>query len=206
MELQSLLSIPYGSVIAASVAGVTLLFKIVKPLFKAMDFHDKHLVRKHLLHLKAIRSSASKNADLKQYLDDAIQLETFRIASGITTSRAKMEFLLKLSRDGVWTRQQIRSTSKFLTATPGELEPSITFTWPDLVSAVLGVSSAVITLVAGTLYLVQHMLQGGVISSLVGLAIFSVCVVIGTFFALDFINYRVAKRVREHLTLTEKTT
>jgi len=205
VELQSLLSIPYGSAIAATVGGVTLLFKLVKPLFKAMDFHDKHFVRKHLLLLKAIRSSASKNVDLKQYLDDAIQLETFRIASGITTSRAKMEFLIRLSRDGVWTRRQIRSTSKFLTATPGEPEPSITFTWPDRVSAVLGISSAMITLVVGTLYLVQSMLQGGFTSSLVGLSLFSICVVIGTFFALDFINYRVAKRVREHLRLTENT-
>jgi len=199
-----LTSIPYGPATAAFVAVITVLFKIMKPLFNAVQFHDKHWVRKHLVHLKAVRSSASRNAELKQYLDDAIQLETFRIASGVTTSRAKMEFLLKLSRDGVWTQQQLRAVSKFLTATPGQLEPSISFTWADRVGAGLGLTSTLFILLAGGALLLQHMLQGGLASLALGLAIFSICVVIGTFFSLDYINFRVAKRVQEHLALSDQ--
>lgn len=161
----SLFGSSYGPLIAAAIGGVTLLFKMIKALFKASDFHDKHLVRKHLQHLKAIRSSVSSNPELKKYLDEAIQREAFRLASGISTSRAKMEFLFKLSNDGVWTRQQLRRVSKFLIATPGELEPSITLSWADLVGAGLGITTALSMVLVGTLYLAQHVFQGGLIAS-----------------------------------------
>nr|GFC13963.1 hypothetical protein [Tanacetum cinerariifolium] len=79
-QLQSLLNSGY-SIFVAVVATLTVLLKMLTQIVKAMNWHDKHFVRKRFSRLKDIRAEAT-SPRLVRYLDDAIELEMFRIASG----------------------------------------------------------------------------------------------------------------------------
>lgn len=203
-QLQALSSSGYSVAVAAT-AILAVLFKMFTQWVRAMEWHEKHFVRKRLTRLKAIRSSAESNSLLTQYLDEAIELEAFRIASGITTSRAKMEFLLRLAQDGLWSREQIRRIAKFLTVKPGHPEPQLKILWLDRVAAYLGASAAIMTLILGLIYLFKFMLIGKPLLLLVGLLLFILCVLAALLFATDTLSYLVATRVQRHLQRTRQS-
>lgn len=120
-----------------SVAGAAILAMLLRAaahLYRTMDLHDKHFVRKRLTRLRDIRSNAT-NPEFTRYLDGAIELEMFRIASGVSTSRLKMEYLLQLDRSGRWSRFQLRSLSKFLAIEPGRETPYLSVSVLDRISA-----------------------------------------------------------------------
>lgn len=123
-QLQTLFSSSLNLVTAVA-AIFALLFKVAAPLVRALEWHDRYFVRKRLSHLESVRSSVTSSPQLSRFLDDAITLEGFRIASGVSTSRAKMEFLIDLSQDGLWSEAQLRSAAKFLYVEPGNSEPSL---------------------------------------------------------------------------------
>lgn len=58
--------------------------------------------------------SDAGNGELTRYLDQALDIEVFRLASGISASRSLMEYLLKLDSTGRWSHTQLRSLSKFV--------------------------------------------------------------------------------------------
>lgn len=196
-QLQALFNSSY-SIAAAIAAVVAVLFKIVAQIFKAMEWHEKYLVRKRLTRLKDIRSNAS-NSQLIRYLDGAIELEIFCIASGVNTSRSKMEYLLQLDQAGRWSRVQLYSLSKFLALEPGSDTPSLTVTCLDRLGAWAGGISASSTLALGAAYLIQLLLTGEPILWLLGLSLFGMAVVVARFLATDLIDYIIAKRAQKHL-------
>ena len=203
-KLAWILEIPYAPEAVAIITVVTLFYKMIAPLFKALEFHDKHLVRKKLERLKTVKPSVSKNPELASFIDDSIHLEAFRIATRVNTSKAKMEYLLKIASDGLWSHQQIRSVSKFLFADPGQLTPSIRFSWADKVGSVLGISTAISIIAIGLIFLAQFIIKGGGVNYFLGFLNLALCVLVSRFFANDFIDYKVAKRIEEHLEITNK--
>jgi len=132
-QLQPLLNSSY-SIFVAAAATLAVLMKILSHIIKAMDWHDKHFVRKRLSRLRDIRSGAT-NTRLIRYLDEATELELFRIASGVSTSRSKMEYLLELDETGRWNRMQLQSLSKFVALQPDSKTPVLSVTSLDKLSA-----------------------------------------------------------------------
>lgn len=196
-QLQALFSSGYSIAVAVA-AIVAVLFKMVAQLFRTMEWHDKYFVRKRLARLKDIRSSAS-NSQLTHYLDGAIELEIFRIASGVSTSRSKMEYLLQLEQGGRWSREQLHSLSKFLVLEPGSATPVLAVTFLDRLGAWVGGISAFSTLALGAIYLLKLMLTGEPLIWLLGLLLFGVTVVAGRFLATDLIDYIIVTRAQQYL-------
>ncbi|HBO8401376.1 TPA: hypothetical protein NJF89_000557 [Pseudomonas aeruginosa] len=196
-QLQALFNSGYSMVVAVA-AIVTILFKILAQLFRALEWHNKYLVRKRLIRLKDIRSSTS-SSQLIHYLDGAIELEIFRIASGVSTSRSKMEYLLQLGQTGFWSREQLHSLSKFLILELGSATPSLTVTLLDRLGAWAGGISAFSTLVLGAMYFIKLMLTGEPLMWLLGLLLFGLSVVAGRFLATDLIDYIIVTRAQHYL-------
>lgn len=133
--------------------GLTLLLaKFLTTLGKAMEFHDRYFVGKRLNRLKALRLGIQEDKALVKYLDDAIALESFHIASGISTSAEKMSFLIRLSNCGRWNRPQIQALAKFLIVTPESFCLKVHITKVDKFGAVLGLASGIFLIVLGMIY------------------------------------------------------
>ncbi|MBF8765805.1 MULTISPECIES: hypothetical protein [Pseudomonas] len=106
----------------SDIALATIVYqgaKWVNQLTKALDWHDKYFVRKRMNRLKNVRSEAG-NGELTRYLDQALDIEVFRLASGISASRSLVEYLLKLDSTGRWSHAQLRSLSKFVVRDPAD--------------------------------------------------------------------------------------
>ena len=201
MELQTLFSSSY-SMVAAAAAVLAVLFKIFGHLVKALEWRDKHFIHKRLVRLKAIRSSAASNAKLSRYLDGAIEIEVFRIASGINTSQAKMEYLLQLNQLGRWSREQLRSLSKFLYIEPGSTTPQLSVTTFDRLGAWISGFAAFSVLILSALQLVRLVITGQPSMWLLGLVIFTIGIFAGRFLAADLLDYLIVLRAKKHLELT----
>jgi len=203
-KIQALLTNGY-SVAVAVAATIAVLLKILTHLTKAMDWHDEHFVRKRLSRLKEIRSDAA-TPQLVRYLDGAIELEMFRIASGVSTSRAKMEYLLQLDQAGQWNRAQLRSVSKFLALQAGNEAPILLITLLDGVSAYVSATSAFLTLAVGVGYLTELVLTGVPLLWVLGLSLLGLAILLARYLGSDFIDYVIVKRTQEHLEHQAKAT
>ena len=184
------------SVAVAAIVGV--LFKIGTQLFKAMGWHDRYFVRKRLTRLKAIRSDANNSA-ITHYLDEAIDLEMFRIASGVNTSRSKMEYLLQLNQVGRWSPGQLRSLSKFLALDAGRDAPTLSVTLLDRLGAWVSGASALCAIALGVSNLIRCMLTGMPLIWLLGISLFGLTLIAGRFLATDLIDYLIVRRAQQYL-------
>lgn len=198
-QLQSLLNSGY-SIFVAVAATLTIFLKVVARITRAMDWHDKHFVRKRFSRLKDIRAGAT-SPRLVRYLDDAIELEMFRIASGVSTSRSKMEYLLELDETGRWSRMQLQSLSKFLALQPGSETPVLSVTFLDRLSAWASGISAVFTLLLGVGYLTELVVTGAPLMWILGLLLFGLAMLLGRYLATDCIDYIIVKRTQRYLGL-----
>ncbi|MBD8682340.1 hypothetical protein [Pseudomonas sp. CFBP 13719] len=195
--LQSLVNSDY-SIFVAVAAMLTVFLKIVAHITKAMDWHDQRFVRKRLSCLKDVRSGAA-SARLVKYLDDAIELEMFRIASGVSTSRSKMQYLLQLDETGRWSRMQLQSLEKFLALQPGSETPVLSVTFLDRLSAWISGLSTLLTLALGVGYLTELVLTGATLMWALGLLLFGLAMLLARYLATDFIDYVIVKRAQRHL-------
>lgn len=202
-QVQAFFSSSY-SVIAAVAAVLAVLFKIFGHLGRALELRDKHFIHKRLARLKAIRPSAANNTPLTQYLDAAIELEVFRIASGINTSRVKMEYLLQLNQLGRWSRGQLRSISKFLAVEPGDPAPQLSVTTFERVGACISGFAAGSVLLLSTIQLVRFFITGQPLLWLLGLALFALGIIAARFLATDLLDYLIVRRATKHLELSAK--
>lgn len=141
-----------GYAIAAAMAG--LITVLIKLLARGLDFHDRHIVRKDFDRLRMLRESAPDGAPFANYLDEAIQIESFRIASGISTSSAKMAYLLQLASMGRWDRSQLRALSSYILFPSDSVAPTIHLSRIDSFDAVFSLLGGLYFVFAGLFFLV----------------------------------------------------
>lgn len=198
-QAQALIGSQYAPLFTAAVTVLSLAPKLIAPLLSAFEAHDKHFVRKPLERLKALRSSVAKNPDLSQYLDTSIELEAFRIASGVATSRSKMEFLLSLDKDGNWTKPQLRSLCRHLEVPDGRDKPEIVIGVFEKIAAIWSAVAAMIIGILGGLYFTVSVYQFSLGDFLTGALAFAASIAFGRFIVSDFISYRIARRAQATL-------
>jgi len=203
-QLQPLLDSSY-SIFVAAAATLAVLLKIASHIMKAMDWHDKHFVRKRLSRLRDIRSGAT-NTRLIRYLDDATELELFRIASGVSTSRSKMEYLLKLDETGRWNRMQLQSLSKFVALQPDSKTPVLSVTSLDKLSAWTSGISTLLILFSGAWFLNILVRTGSPILGISGLLLFGLAILFARYLATDCIDYLIVTRAQRYLSLQAQMT
>ncbi|MFH6601824.1 hypothetical protein ACEVAQ_24300 [Ectopseudomonas khazarica] len=195
-QLLAFIDVKYVPAFTVAVTLFSLLLKLAAPLLSALEAHDKHFVRKPMERLKALRSSAAKNPDLSQYLESSIELEAFRIASGINTSRAKMEFLLALNKDGTWTKPQLRSVCRHLEVADDDGKPKLIIRGFDKFVAYWSVSASTSFALFGATVFTLLAAQSSVISFITGAGTFVVCLLFARFILSDYIHYKIARRAQ----------
>lgn len=198
-QAQALIGSQYAPLFTAAITLLSLAPKLVAPLLSAFETHDKHFVRKPLERLKALRSSVAKNPNLSHYLETSIELEAFRIASGVTTSRSKMEFLLSLDKDGNWTKPQLRSLCRHLDVPGGRDKPEIVIGGFEKFAAIWSAIAAITIGVLGSLYFTVSVYQFSVGDFVIGASAFAASIAFGRFVVSDFISYRIARRAQATL-------
>lgn len=198
-QLIALLDVKYVPVLTAVVALFSLVPKLAAPLISALEAHDKHFVRKPLERLKALRSSASKHSGLAEYLETSIELEAFRIASGITTSRARMEFLLALNKDGTWSKPQLRSVAQHVGFPEGSDEPAIIISTSEKVFAIWSAVFGGVIALMGAVFFIALASTNKPLPFLIGAIVFASFVAFARFILNEYISYKLASRAQADL-------
>jgi hypothetical protein len=181
------------------VAIVAALAKALTMLGQAFDFHDKNIVRKRLERLEELRAGVQDSRPLAGYLESAIDIEKFRICSGVLTSPAKMNMLIALESKGIWGRGQIKSIAKFLTTDVRTQITTLEITALDKVGAAISIIGGFALLFTGLVYFLVLALNLKPYGLIAGSAVCLPFVIVGRLFLTDFINYLIAKKVQLHL-------
>ena len=145
------------------------------------------------------RSSVAKNPDLSHYLETSIELESFRIASGITTSRAKMEFLLALNKDGTWSKPQLRSVAQHVGFPEGSDEPAIIISTSEKLFAVWSAVFGGVIALMGAVFFIALASTNEILPFLIGAIVFVGFVAFARFILNEYISYKLASRAKADL-------
>lgn len=197
--IQSILTGGLTSYAVALIALSSVLFKVAIGLTKALEFHDKHFVRKPIARLRALRQAANKQPELADFLDSAIQAEAFRLATRIDTSRAKREYLLALAQKGVWSNPQLRSVSKFLMVVPGQVLPALVVSRLDIAGAYIGLFATLSIVLVGGAHSLALVFSGDPFFMSAGVLASFMFLLAVRFYATDFIDWLIVKRVQQYL-------
>jgi len=181
------------------VALGSVFFKVLTALSRTLEFHDKHFVRKPIARLRALRQAVSNTPELVEFFDSAIQQEAFRLATRIDTSRVKREYLLELDSRGIWSRNQLRSVSKFLLMPPNQKAPVITITRLDTAGAWFSLLAVLGTILVGGAHSLLLIFTGDPFYVLAGVLTACMFLLAVRFFATDFTDWLIAKRVQAFL-------
>jgi len=183
----------------AIVAALGVLGKGLGMLGQAAELHDKNFVRKRLERLDNLRLGVPDDRPIANYLDSAIEREKFRIASGISVSPAKMNWLMQLDATGLWSREQIRAVSKFLVTDTQTGVTEIELTSFEKIGAGLSIIGALALLLMGAGYFMALALKYDVLGFLAGCGVFCAFIFVARLFSTDFINYRAARKFLTYL-------
>lgn len=198
-QLLAFIDVKYVPAFTAAVALFSLIPKLAAPLISALEAHDKHFVRKPLERLKALRSSVAKNPDLSHYLETSIELEAFRIASGVSASRAKMGFLLALNKDGTWSKPQLRSVAQHVGFPEGSDEPAIIISTSEKLFAVWSAVFAGLIALMGAVFFILLASTNEILPFLIGAVVFASFVAFARFILNEYISYKLASRAQADL-------
>jgi hypothetical protein len=187
-----------GYAITTALAG--LIAVLIKLLARVLDLHDRHIVQKDFERLRKLRECTPEGTSLASYLDETIQTESFRIASGISTSSLKMAYLLQLSSLGRWDRNQIRALSSYVRLPPDAITPTIYLSRLSFYDGLFCLLGGFYLIFVGLFFLLY---MGLMLPSLLGwFAGSAVCL---TFFICalglwkGFANYHTAKHIKKYL-------
>ncbi|MBI6976437.1 MULTISPECIES: hypothetical protein [Pseudomonas] len=193
-----------SSAIVTALAGVVVI--LITALVKALEFYDSHFVHKRYKRLKELRSDLVVESPFTTYLDDAIQLEGFHIASGIRASSVKAAALLKLAQLGLWDRKQIRQVAKYLVITPENPTPFIRIRHSDVIGAWAGMLVAMIFMAVGAILGIAVMLKAGPpYGFFIGLCLVFTFTCGSALFATGYNEYKNAKRFEQYLSAHPET-
>lgn len=198
-EILALLSSD-GAVATAIGVLVAVTIKSISMLNQVMEFHDKHFIEKRYKRLIDLGSAISTSSKLKQYMDDSVDHEVFRIVSGIRGSSLQIAALIRLDQLGYWNREQIRRVARFLIAKPEFPKPFIEITKADKFGAWFGLTVAILLLIAGCAVSIALTVKVPPFGFFIGLIPLTVMIWAGGFFAADHGAYRNALSIKKYLT------
>jgi hypothetical protein len=127
--------------------GVIVL--TLSSFFKVYSLYDRHWSRRHHKILRELRAVDTSQSPFTRYLDEAIYLESYRIASGVRANRIKADFLLRLALIDHWNHRQIRQIARFVVVSPESPKPMLRFTAGDIASALASLFIGMIIMAIG---------------------------------------------------------
>lgn len=168
-------------------------------LNQIMEFHDKHFIEKRYKRLTDLASAIPVNSKLKQYMDDSVEHEVFRIVSGIRGSSMRIAALVKLDSLGYWNREQIRRVARFLMVKPEYPTPFIEITKADKFGAWFGLVVAILLLLAGGAISITLTVKVPPFGFFIGLIPLTAMIWASGFFAADHGAYKNALSIQKYL-------
>ncbi|WP_411565117.1 hypothetical protein ACLIN3_13700 [Pseudomonas orientalis] len=194
-----------GAMVAAISVLVGITLKSISILNQIMEFHDKHFIDKRYKLLKELSSGIPVESKLKGYLEDSLELEVFRIVSGVRGSSKQIAALVKLDRLGYWNSEEIRRVSKFLVVNPEDSLPSVNITTVDKLSARLSLIMAILLLLLGGAISIVLTIKIPPYGFFIGLIPLTVMIWAGAYFAADYGTYRTALSIQKYLVAHPET-
>lgn len=152
MQMLELLKSQLDTGIGIATAVIGLFVLTVRSLFNILSLYDRHWSRRHHKILKELRTGEVEASDFAMYLDNAIYVEGFRIASGISANKITADYLLSLAEVGYWNRHQIKQISKFVALAPDARIPIFCITVWQTASARFSLCFSVFLMLLGGLF------------------------------------------------------
>lgn len=172
--------------------------------FKLLQLYDNHGARRHYKLLKELRTAENLGDPFANYLDEALYLESFRIASGVQANRLKADFLVRLALTGQWDRRQIRQIARYLVTRPGQSKLTLRIKSSDAIGAWLSRILGVTIVLGGSGVGLAVMLKGNSFSAfLAGMGIQTLFIVGAVLITSPHDSYYTARRfqlfMKDHL-------
>lgn len=188
-----------GIGIATAVVGLIVL--TAKSAFKIFTLYDEHWSRRYYKNLKELREAEPSDGPLSKYLDDALYLEAFRIASGISTNRITVDYLKGLAKVGRWNRHQIKQISKFVVLRSDSPTPTFIITGWQAAGARFSLFITALFMGLGLLFGVGVMIKGaGTLSGLLaGFSVEIAFIVAAAWIGTPYHNYTIARAFEAYL-------
>ncbi|NWD74966.1 hypothetical protein HX890_12710 [Pseudomonas gingeri] len=149
-----------NSTTSTAAAVIGLIYLAVTHFFKSFHLYDRHWSRRRHKLLMELRAAKNTEGLLAHYLDEAIFLESYRIASGVRTNRLKSEFLMRLAAIGHWNNYQIRQIAEFVVTSPEQPVPTFQIPTWQVVSARVSLFFGIFLLVLGCILTVFMIFKG----------------------------------------------
>jgi|SRR5690606_6874087 len=178
---------------------VAVLGKIIFSLRRALDFHNEYFVKKRIKRITELQPLIEEARPLRRFLDQSLETEAFKVASGIIASPAKMNALIEINDTGLWTVSHLRNASRHLVVNTTTLKASIKITIADKASAWASLFFTLFLLVVGSGYFVLLAITKSFLGFILGAFIFFVFVIVAYSIAYDFRAYRAARHIEAHL-------
>lgn len=184
----------------AVAAVASVLWLVPTRAIKLLHLYDSHLGRRQHKILKELRAAESAQSPYAQYLDDALYLESFRIASGIRADRTKADFLIRLARTGHWNNWQIRQIARFLWVTPEQPRLTLRVTAFDTAGAFFTCVLGFFLMGIGGISGLAIMLKGGTLGSfLAGAGVEVMFIFLAALTMSPYNSYRAVRRFQKYL-------
>lgn len=197
--LQEILT-QFNTTWTAVAAVVSVLCLVPTRAIKLLHLYDSHLGRRQYRILKELRDGESAQSPYAQYLDDALYLESFRIASGIRADRTKADFLIRLARTGHWNNWQIRQIARFLWVTPEQPRLTLRVTTPETAGAYFACGLGFFLMGIGCISGLAIMLKGGTVGAfLAGAGVEVMYIFLAALIMSPYNSYRAARRFQKYL-------
>lgn len=187
---------PLITITAAAILGV--LAKFVLSLRRALDFHDEYFVKKRIKRITEIKALINEGP-LTQFLDKSLEIEAFRIDTGIKASPAQMKALIEIHDSGLWTVPQLRGAARHLVVDRSSFKAAVKITRTDRVVAIASIFFALILLMAGAAYFAALAFTRSLSAFVAGAMLFSFFLMIGHLISYDYRAYRIATQVKLYL-------
>lgn len=188
-----------GIGIATAVVGLLVL--IAKSAFKIFTLYDEHWSRRYHKNLKELRAAEASGGPLSNYLDDALYVEAFRIASGVSTNSLTVDYLKGLAKVGRWNRHQIKQISKFVAIRSNAQAPTFLITGWQTAGARFSLFITVLFMGLGVLFGVGVMIKGvGSLSALLaGFSVEIAFIVAAAWIGTPYHSYKIARSFEAYL-------
>lgn len=187
-----------GWTAVAVVVGVLCL--VPTKAIQLLHLYDSHLARRQHKLLKELRAAESSESLYTQYLDDALYLESFRIASGVRADRSKADFLMRLACTGHWNRWQIRQIARYLWVTPEQPRLTLRITAVETAGAwsarLIGFFLMAIGSISGLMIMAKASNFGAFLGGMGAQAMF---IIGAALVSAPFNSYRTARRLQKYL-------
>lgn len=185
--------------VAAFVSVGAALIRALILVWRATEFTPGHFARARLKALMEMRADTQMASELTDYLDSELELEKFRVASGVSANQQQMAALLKLFRLGIWEREEVRSAARYLKVSPLWQHPRIQIEKTDELEAISALVISVALPVSGALVWAAMIVKLPIYGFLLGAVAFLLSVLMANWVGRAHGDLRSAKRIKSYL-------